>query len=107
MQMPNMDGLQLATAIRERYPNLPMILLSSIGNDTRKQYEHLFSHILTKPVKQKTLSHAINIELRKLSKSSVSESAKETKLSEDFARRYPLRILIAEDSPVNQLLATR
>jgi signal transduction histidine kinase/DNA-binding response OmpR family regulator len=107
MQMPDMDGVQLASAIRECYPNLSLILLSSIGNETRRQYEHLFSHILTKPVKQKTLSHAINVELRKLSKPSVSETATETKLSEDFARRYPLRILIAEDSPVNQLLATR
>jgi CheY-like chemotaxis protein len=52
------------------------------------------------------LSQAINLELRKLSRSSVAEQSS-TKLSEDFARHYPLRILIAEDNPVNQVLATR
>lgn len=107
MQMPTMDGIELASAIRNLNRELPIILLSSIGNERRKQYESLFAHILTKPVKQKVLSNAITSELRKLGKtSSVSEVAT-TNFSEDFALRYPLSLLIVEDNPVNQTLAIR
>ncbi|HEX6227627.1 MAG TPA: response regulator, partial [Chryseolinea sp.] len=107
MQMPDMDGVELALAIRKVKPSLSMILLSSIGHEQRKQYDHIFSHILTKPVKQKVLSNAITTALRKLGKPTTSLETIGTKLSNDFAIHYPLEILIAEDNPVNQTLAVR
>lgn len=106
MQMPEMDGVSLATTIRERGMQFPIILLSSMGNEKRKDFENLFSHVLAKPVKQKILSAAITADLKKQSKVlSVVES--DRKLSEDFAKQYPYRILVAEDNPVNQTLAKR
>jgi CheY-like chemotaxis protein len=60
MQMPDMDGVELSLAIRKVNPTLQIILLSSIGHEQRKQYDHLFCHILTKPVKHKVLSNAIH-----------------------------------------------
>jgi len=36
MQMPEMDGLHLSRAIRDRYPDLPIILLSSVGDEYKK-----------------------------------------------------------------------
>ncbi len=107
MQMPDMDGISLAARIREMNHKLPIILLSSIGNEERNQYEHLFARILTKPVKQKILSNAITGVLKKSGKSSVAAETPVAKLSEDFARQFPLQILIAEDNPVNQTLAIR
>jgi signal transduction histidine kinase/CheY-like chemotaxis protein len=105
MQMPDMDGVGLAMAIREKNDTLPIVLLSSVGDEQRKKYEHLFSFILTKPVKLKELSNAIILSLKKQSKSAPTE--KKNKLSATFAQKYPLQILIAEDNPVNQTLAIR
>ncbi len=33
MQMPEMDGLQLVTAIRQRYPGVPVILMTAFGSE--------------------------------------------------------------------------
>jgi CheY-like chemotaxis protein len=81
--------------------------LSSIGNEQRKRYEHLFSQILTKPVKQKVLSNAIVTQLRKIGKSSSSLEPVIANRSAETTTQIPLRILIAEDNPVNQTLAVR
>ena len=59
MQMPEMDGVQLSELIKKKHPNIPIILLSSIGDETRKNYAHLFSSVLTKPVKQHNLCKVI------------------------------------------------
>ena len=107
MQMPGTDGVGLAQTIRKNHPTLPIILLSSIGNEQKKQFEHLFSQILTKPVKQKVLSKAIISHLRKASKSNLRTESFSNKSSEEVAVQIPLRILIAEDNPVNQTLAVR
>jgi CheY-like chemotaxis protein len=106
MQIAEMDGVDLATIIQVKYPEIPIILLSSIGHENRKQYEQFFTHVLTKPVKQKVLSNAIALSLRKQRKDTTDVEI-EKKLSTDFAKKYPLRILVAEDNPVNQTLALR
>jgi len=106
MQMPEMDGLQLAKAIREFNAHIPIILLSSIGDDRKSQAE-FFSSILTKPVRQNTLYKHILIQLKHLDRQTIEEPAENRKLSTDFSKRYPLRILITEDNPVNYKLAER
>ncbi len=65
VQMFKMDGLQLATAIRESYPNLPIILLSSIGDERTREYSQVHSSVLAKPVKQSMLRKSILAALRK------------------------------------------
>jgi signal transduction histidine kinase/CheY-like chemotaxis protein/ligand-binding sensor domain-containing protein len=107
MQMPEMDGLQLGRLIHQHYPDIPIMLLSSIGVDRNEEFSSIFSSILTKPVKQAMLCKHILMDLRKHSASSVREEPVKQKLSEDFAVLHPLHILIAEDNPVNQKLATR
>ncbi|MFD1144724.1 two-component regulator propeller domain-containing protein [Larkinella insperata] len=106
MQMPEMNGVQLARSLRSRNLTLPIILLSSIGEENRKAYPELFSAVLTKPVKQQQLFDVVQKQL----KQSVDLQAVSTKpgnqaLTEAFSREYPLQILIAEDYPANQKLA--
>jgi signal transduction histidine kinase/CheY-like chemotaxis protein/ligand-binding sensor domain-containing protein len=107
MQMPEMDGIELAQRIRDLYPQLPIVLLSSMGDERAKLHADLFNAILTKPVKQQTLYKHIVQQLRKQGKPLVEESVNQKKLSHDFSQQYPLSILIAEDNPVNQKLAER
>jgi CheY-like chemotaxis protein len=106
MQMPEMDGLQLAKAIRGFDKNVPIILLSSIGDDRKAQAE-FFSSVLTKPVRQNTLYKHILMQLKQLERPLIEEPVENKKLSVDFSKRYPLRILITEDNPINYKLAER
>jgi signal transduction histidine kinase/CheY-like chemotaxis protein len=106
MQMPGMDGAQLASHIRKKYPQLPIILLSSIGDERSKTYKDLFNSILTKPVKQASLREHILSQLRP---KSMQQTVKNFnwKLNTDFAKQFPMNILIADDNPVNLRLAER
>lgn len=107
MQMPEMDGIQLARRIKKSYPSLPIILLSSIGDERGKDYVNLFSSIMTKPVKQSVLCRHIVNDLRNQKKKFEPEMPVRKVLTEEFAKQYPMRILIAEDNLVNQKLTER
>jgi CheY-like chemotaxis protein len=108
MQMPDMDGCELAQRVQQLYPRLPIILLSSVGDDRNKNYPGLFKSILTKPVKQEMLCQLMINELRGKAKNTVTERMPVMqKLSIDFAKTYPLNILVAEDNLVNQKLTLK
>ena len=107
MQMPGMDGISLAKHIHEKFPHLPIILLSSIGDERKDDYINLFSSILTKPIKQHILNtHVINSLGKKRKPLAKENGVVEQKLSSGIASENPLRILIAEDNLVNQKIIT-
>jgi two-component system sensor histidine kinase/response regulator len=101
MQMPDMDGMMLAALIREQYPPIPIILLSSIGEEFKKDLRERFVSIMTKPIKQHILSKQI---LNALQRHIPVQEEKivRNKLSVDFCERFPFKILIAEDNKMNQ-----
>jgi len=107
VHMPDMDGFSLAERIRQDPLNrdLKLILLTSAGRpDDIARCEALdISGYLTKPVKQSELFDEIVTALaKKTSKHKTSENV-------DQAVTSPaaMRILVAEDNPVNQTLAMR
>lgn len=105
MNMPYMDGIQLAKEIRKMFPHLPLILLSSVGNEQVRGEADLFNMVLTKPTKHHNLYKYI-IELLKgaegRSSDAPSEESAKMQLSAELAEQYPMDILIAEDNFVNQ-----
>jgi two-component system sensor histidine kinase/response regulator len=107
MQMPEMDGCQFAAKLKELHPKLPVILLSSVGDERNKDYEGLFKSILTKPIKQEMLCKLMINELRGKVKTVQEVRPVKQTLSIDFAEKHPLRILVAEDNLVNQKLALK
>jgi len=107
MQMPDMDGCELAQNIQKLYAELPIILLSSVGDERNKQYAGLFKSILTKPIKQEMLCKLIINELRGKGKHTPEVQQVQQKLSVDFAKEHPLNILVAEDNLVNQKLTLK
>jgi signal transduction histidine kinase/CheY-like chemotaxis protein len=105
MVMPEMDGIKLAQAIKEKYPGLSILLVSSTSNERLKRQSNLFCAVLTKPIKQQLLSNHIFKCLKQPNQILVEPSHIPQKiLSTSFSQRYPLRILIAEDNMVNQKL---
>jgi signal transduction histidine kinase/DNA-binding response OmpR family regulator len=108
MQMPEMDGLALTQQIKANHAALPVILLSSIGDESKKKYSNLFSAVLTKPMKQQQLKAVLlSMFCAKGESAQLEEVKSKQVLSEDFAARYPLRILVTEDNLINQKLAIR
>jgi CheY-like chemotaxis protein len=106
MQMPDMDGVDLATAIKKRNNPTPMIMLTSIGQESKKIYPGLFSFIITKPVKQQRLIKSLQTVLSP-AKDQVTDDSQNGILTASFATDYPLNILIAEDNIINQKLIQR
>jgi CheY-like chemotaxis protein len=47
MQMPDMDGVQLSQRIKAKHPRLPIVLLSSVGDESKKKYPDLFTSVLS------------------------------------------------------------
>ena len=105
MKMPELDGIQLSKKIKEADPMQKIILLSSIGDESPKKSGALFAAVLTKPVKQQQLLKVIQLELKQVSQPEpIHEDKQASLLSEEFAVKYPLNILIAEDNLINQKL---
>jgi signal transduction histidine kinase/CheY-like chemotaxis protein/ligand-binding sensor domain-containing protein len=104
MEMPGMNGVHLAEAVRKTGNKTPIMLLSSIGDERPQEYGHLFCSILTKPVKHNLLcTHIVN-ELRQQNNSSTASTGGAI-IPANLSARFPLRILVVDDNPINQKLA--
>jgi len=108
MQMPGMDGLELAQALHQRFTerSLPLIMLTSLGLHHSVAHQDLFAAYLTKPVKQAQLMEALASTLAERPEAvRVSPRPCPTPMDVDLGRRCPQRILLAEDNVVNQKVA--
>jgi signal transduction histidine kinase/ligand-binding sensor domain-containing protein/DNA-binding response OmpR family regulator len=106
MEMPGMDGVELAEHIKQQYPLLPIIILTSLGEDVTARHPGLFRSMLVKPVKQDILYRHVLKELGEQVVQPVEAKKTGPLMTTDFASKNPVKILLAEDNPVNQLLAT-
>ncbi|HKZ37023.1 MAG TPA: response regulator [Chryseolinea sp.] len=106
MQMNDMDGMQLASRIRQEHAKLPIILLGGLGDDKPKGRLEDFCVIVNKPIKQNLFIKQILRLLKHEDGPMLIEKTKDL-LSTEFSKIYPLSILIAEDNLTNQKLAER
>ena len=104
MQMPEMDGVQFARAVKKRNASMPIMLLSSVGEEFSKDHRHLFTSILNKPTKQSILCKNILEALRPNDTTHTEDKKQERVLSTEFAKQFPMNMLIAEDNLINQKL---
>jgi len=105
MQMPGMNGIQLAEELHRRKGStqLPLVLLTSLGQ--RNVMGDEFAACLAKPVKSSQLQRILagivggRVEVKKFVPSAV--------IGSEMGKLHPLRILLAEDNVVNQKVALK
>ncbi|OAI39826.1 hypothetical protein AYO40_05390 [Planctomycetaceae bacterium SCGC AG-212-D15] len=104
IQMPEMDGVMLAREIRRRGEvKLPLVALSSLGR--REAASDDFIAFLTKPIKQSQLYNALVQVFAGLAVPvKPGKSPAQFEFNAEMGKVHPLRILLAEDLPVNQKL---
>jgi PAS domain S-box-containing protein len=103
MQMPQMDGLQLAAALRllPSRSQSPLILLTSLQSRLGPEHRHMFSATLTKPVSSALLREKLLIAL---SPAVPTKAVLSSSTTLQGATERSLRVLLADDSRVNQRL---
>jgi len=110
MQMPEMDGMMLAEAIRKlpKGADLPLVLLTSMGthaasNDPARA---AFASCLTKPIKPTQLQEVL-VRVVSGAKAAAVKTPANNKLDPTLASRLPLRVLLCDDNVINQKVALR
>jgi CheY-like chemotaxis protein len=113
LQMPDMDGVELAAAIRQLEAErggtarLPLVLFSSLGGRETARESPEFTAVLPKPVRQSTLFDVLMTVFADQPRPAARPAVERATVDPGMADRHPLRILLAEDNVVNQKLALR
>jgi signal transduction histidine kinase/DNA-binding response OmpR family regulator len=107
LHMPELDGIALASAIRASTAGAatPVVILSSLGVFDRGG--DAVAAFLVKPVKPSALHDTLVTVLAGQARAVPVRPSGGAGLDGDLGARHPLRILLAEDNPVNQKLALR
>ncbi|PUW13312.1 hybrid sensor histidine kinase/response regulator, partial [Cronobacter sakazakii] len=109
-QMPEMDGISLALEISvlPQASRSKIIMLSSMSRDLDLSTLRRtgIAWYLNKPVDQQELARALGEALRP-EPARTEQAAPVAPVMPELAHSAPMRILLAEDNPVNQLLAVR
>jgi signal transduction histidine kinase/CheY-like chemotaxis protein len=106
LHMPELDGIALATALRasEAGSGTAVVVLSSLG--VHERASDAVAAFLVKPVKPSALYDTISTVLAGQA-TAVPVRPVGAGVDRGLGARHPLRILLAEDNPVNQKLALR
>jgi signal transduction histidine kinase/ligand-binding sensor domain-containing protein/DNA-binding response OmpR family regulator len=102
--IPGTDTFELTIAIKNIDQHVPVILLCSVLEKNKNK--DFTGKILLKPVKQQQLFNALQSQLLN-NEPIVADKKPAALLSEEFAKKFPMKILVAEDNLINQKLITK
>jgi PAS domain S-box-containing protein len=106
-QMPEVDGFMLARRVRRerRLAKMPIVMLTSVGqsDDRTRRHRNDVDAVLTKPIKHSDLLEALGRIFGVATRHGLMEPTVERIGSRPVRR---LRVLVAEDNPVNRKLVT-
>ena len=110
MQLPKMDGIELAGEIKKLKlkHKMPLIMLTSLDRqkEDSKAISDYFASYLIKPMKKAQLYRSL-LSIFERRKSDDRYKARKTILKTSIAKELPLKILLAEDNIINQKVAQR
>ncbi len=108
MQMPELDGKSVAQTIRSHYSfkELPIIVLSSLGEYLMHDQENLYNAYLTKPVKQSKLLDTI-IDVMQISPVQLAKLTMQSGNKEVHTPNSGLRILLAQDNELSRAVTAK
>jgi CheY-like chemotaxis protein len=110
MQMPEMDGMELAREIKKTRTgeSLPLILLTSMGvpPEAEGQGARLFAACLAKPIKPAQI-HSVLLQAISGPKAGAPSPGSASGLDSTLGTRMPLRLLLVDDNTINQKVAVR
>jgi len=103
MQMPGMDGVQLAARIHAHtmYHNVPIVLVSSLGQIAYDKQSSGIVLSLTKPIRQQFFIDSIGNYFRNNS----LDSAQPNTVHHVDTSQFQGKVLLVEDNIVNQMVA--
>jgi CheY-like chemotaxis protein len=108
--MPEMDGYELTGKILDMplYCKVPIIMLTSSGTQEEAPYSSLnaISGFITKPVRMTSLMSYVQKAIGNADKEEC-QPFDNAQTADQEQKKHCLRILLAEDNPVNQKLALR
>lgn len=113
MKMPQMDGVAFGKEVSQmKKTEIPLILYSSIGHlISRSDLNKYFKAHIHKPIRHELLLRKMASILAEKSANTRSEvinvNPEKGKTTYSLAEQFPMRIMLAEDNPINQILAAK
>lgn len=100
VKMPDIDGIDVFHQIQERFPEIPIIILTGHPNltDAFRTSRQGVAEYMSKPVEIEELAKSIRKAVRKAAASSTTESSKLSRGSLGDGLT-PLRVMIVDDEP--------
>ena len=107
LQMPDMDGSELAEALHRHAPgrDLPCVLLSSLGRSFSERERAPFAAVLNKPLRFSTLFQILVSVLQQETPTLADGGHTPGPEHGNGREARTLRLLLVEDNPVNQRVA--
>ncbi|MFY2824360.1 response regulator [Ruegeria sp. MALMAid1280] len=104
--LPDMDGLELATTLKERgWGDLPVVVMSANpGVLHANPARHLIDGVLQKPIPRAELYSRLTMLGRRSAAPDSGSEAPETPPEQPSERQRQMRVLAAEDNRTNQLI---
>jgi CheY-like chemotaxis protein len=104
--MPEMDGIELARQLRNTPASaqIPLLILSATSAGPKATESRLFDAYISKPIRPERFATAI---AGILGAAGTPKPKAKSEFNPHMAHRLPLRILVAEDNPVNRRLVLK